>query len=142
MAQEGSAAEDKAALLAFKAAGDPGGVLASWEEATEPCAAEGWNSHNAGWHGVQCDEEGGRVTRLSLYIKDGLLGSVESLVALTSLSYLRISRCRSVSGSVEALAALTQLTYLSLSSTSVSGSVEPLAALTQLTELSLYSYVS
>ena len=76
MAQEGSVAEDKAALLAFKAAGDPDGDLASWEEATEPCAAEGWNSDSVGWYGVQCDEEGGRVTRLHLYNKDGLLGSV------------------------------------------------------------------
>ena len=126
MAQEGSAAEDRAALLAFKAAGDPDGDLTSWEEATEPCAAEGWNSDNLGWSGVQCDEEGGRVTRLNLYrlgfTKDGLLGSVESLVPLTSLNYLNLYRCTSVSGSVEPLAALTQLTSLRLSSTLVYGS--------------------
>ena len=39
---EGSAAEDKVALLSFRAAGDPDDDLASWDEATEPCG-EGWD---------------------------------------------------------------------------------------------------
>eukprot|EP01046_Picozoa_sp_COSAG06_P074990 COSAG06_NODE_23210_length_699_cov_1.500000_1_plen_153_part_10 len=153
MAQEsaGSAAEDKVALQTFRAAGDP----------DEPCG-EGWDSDSSGWAGVQCDAEGGRVTRIHFHDKDGLLGTLESLAPLTALNYLYLYSCdavsgdvgslaaltqltslrlylTSVSGSVEPLAALTQLTILELSSTSVSGSVEPLAALTQLTSLRLYS---
>eukprot|EP01046_Picozoa_sp_COSAG06_P043098 COSAG06_NODE_5597_length_3371_cov_1.941015_1_plen_139_part_10 len=138
MAQEseGSAVEDKAALLTFRAAGDPDGDLASWDEATEPCG-EGWDSNSVGWAGVQCDAEGGHVTRIRFYDKDGLLGTVESLTALTALNYLSLYECGAVSGDVGSLVALTQLTNLNLVSTSASGSVEPLVALTQLTELSL-----
>ena len=138
-AAQGSAADDKNALLAFKGGGDPDGDLASWSGTTEPCADPGWNSHTIGWSGVQCDVVGGRVTRLYLNSKDGLLGTVDSLVPLTALTYLSLQSCVSVSGDVSSLVPLTRLTGLHLSSTSVSGSVEPLAALTQLRSLRLYS---
>eukprot|EP01046_Picozoa_sp_COSAG06_P036126 COSAG06_NODE_3953_length_4727_cov_1.897796_1_plen_606_part_10 len=135
--EEGSAAEDKASLLEFKVAGDTDGDLASWEEATEPCSAEGWDSYSSGWHGVQCDTQWGRVTRIHLFDKDGLLGSVEALATITQLSYLSLDACGSVSGDVGSLTALAQPTYLSLYQTSVSGSVELLVALPGLTVLHL-----
>eukprot|EP01046_Picozoa_sp_COSAG06_P071846 COSAG06_NODE_20744_length_783_cov_1.198830_1_plen_87_part_01 len=86
----------------------------------------GWNSDNSGWAGMQCDAEGGRVTRIQLYGKDGLLGTVESLAPLGALDYLHLRSCDAVCGDVGSLGMLTQLTYLDLDWTSVSGSVEPL----------------
>ena len=126
-------AVDEAALLAFKAAGDPDGDLVSWDSATSPCAALGWDSATAGWLGVTCDAEGGRVTRLggenSLTDKAGLLGTVESLLPLTALTGLNFRGCAAVSGDVSTLAGLPQLTFIVLQSPSMTGSMEPLASL-------------
>ena len=85
MAQEseGSAAEDKVALLTFRAPGDPDDDLASWDEATEPCGA-GWDSYSSGWAGVKCDAEGGRVTGLNL-TNNALSGTVPTTVVVRAL---------------------------------------------------------
>ena len=100
----GAAADDIAALLAFKASGaDPDGYLSSWDAGTSPCG-EGWARDHSGWGGVKCDASGGRVT---------------------SLKQQRWSS--ELTGSVAELASLTQLTYLSLCDTGVTGPVAELA---------------
>ena len=134
----GAAADDTAALRAFKASGDdPYGALRTWTEGTAPCG-EGWGSSGSGWVGVRCDARGGRVTYLGRWGSSGLTGSVAELAPLTQLRTLDLSST-GVTGSVAELAPLTQLTILYLSSTGVTGSVAGLAPLTQLTYLSLYS---
>ena len=130
-----TAAEQEAALLAFKTGGNGAG-LESWDAATEPCAA-GWNSQSLGWVGVQCDAENGNVERLNLCCdKTGLTGLLGALAPLTTLTYLSLSRTR-VSGDVAGLAALTQLRFLGLLHTDAAGDVAGLATLIQLTELAL-----
>eukprot|EP01043_Picozoa_sp_COSAG02_P118330 COSAG02_NODE_54916_length_293_cov_1.056701_1_plen_93_part_10 len=86
----GAAADDTAALRAFKASGsDPDGLLSSWTEGTSPCG-EGWDSHWSGWVGVMCDARGGRVTYLSRYDSPGLTGSLGELTPLTQLTRLHL----------------------------------------------------
>eukprot|EP01043_Picozoa_sp_COSAG02_P093834 COSAG02_NODE_30325_length_553_cov_1.026432_1_plen_112_part_10 len=98
-------AEDKAALLAFKAAGaleDRISGLSSWVETVGPCDGESyWNSFSAGWRGVKCDGEGGRVTAISgsswgdfLWLR----GTLQSLGRLTALRSLYMYNCYRVSG--------------------------------------------
>ena len=64
----GAKADDKEALLAFKASGeDPDGELSSWDEGTSPCGERGdraMDDVSVGWVGVMCDASGGRVTFL------------------------------------------------------------------------------
>eukprot|EP01043_Picozoa_sp_COSAG02_P088437 COSAG02_NODE_25555_length_655_cov_0.998201_1_plen_158_part_10 len=128
-------ADDRAALLAFKARGaDQNGYLTSWCE--EPCEApceSGWNDFTIGWYGLKCNKQGGRVAILFVG-STGLTGSIEPLAALTQLRELWLQNTE-VTGSVEPVAALTQLEQLCLYDTGVTGSVEPLASLTQLREL-------
>ena len=129
---------DTQALLAFKAGGDPGSDLSSWDRALgSPCDLAGWDSYDRGWVGVICHAKGSRVAGVKLAGSHRIMGNVESLAALGELTYLSLSFCGSVMGDVGSLAALTQLTQLGLHGTAVDGSVEPLAALTQLTVLSV-----
>eukprot|EP01043_Picozoa_sp_COSAG02_P045707 COSAG02_NODE_4207_length_5627_cov_5.695731_6_plen_658_part_00 len=139
------AADDKAALLAFKSSGpnQENGYLSSWGEGTEPCG-EGWDTAarcglpcgQVGWQTVMCDAEGGRVTQLRLS-STGVTGSVEPLAALSQLQVLVVSVNAGVTGSVEPLAALSQLETLKLDHTNVAGSVESLTALVRLGKLHL-----
>ena len=111
----GAAADDKAALLAFKASGaDPDGRLNSWDEGTSPCG-EGWDSSGRGWWGVECDASGGRVTHLSRGLggPDGVGGGARIAHAADGAVALRTG----VTGSVGELASLTQLHRLWLRST-------------------------
>eukprot|EP01044_Picomonas_judraskeda_P033986 COSAG03_NODE_13875_length_485_cov_0.997409_2_plen_122_part_01 len=102
----GAAADDTAALRAFKASGDdPDGVLRTWTEGTAPCG-EGWDSSGSGWEGVRCDARGGRVTYLYRCCSSGLTGSVAGLAPLTQLTNLCLSST-GVTGSVAELAPLT-----------------------------------
>ena len=111
---------DVQALLAFKAGGDADGDLSSWDPAAgSPCGV-GWNSDSSGWEGVRCDAEGGRVTRVSLPNKGGVSGTLESLAAITGLTYINLMST-AVTGSVESLAACTGLNILFLTNTFVSG---------------------
>ena len=132
---------DVQALLAFKAGGDADGDLSSWDPAAgSPCGV-GWNEWNSGWEGVECDAEGGRVTMVSLPVKAGVSGTLESLAAITGLTHISLYST-AVTGSVESLAAITVLTYIQLGGTqsspsAVTGSVDSLAGCTGLTTIAL-----
>jgi hypothetical protein len=127
---------DVQALLAFKAGGDADGDLSSWDPAAgSPCGV-GWNDYSSGWDGVRCDAEGGRVTRVYLYYKRGVSGTLASLAACTGLTYIDL-RSTAVTGTLGILAGCTGLTYIDLGGTAVTGSVESLAAITGLTHINL-----
>ncbi|MQM06256.1 hypothetical protein Taro_039078 [Colocasia esculenta] len=115
-ASEGSS-RDQMALLAFKLslAGDPLGVVATWNESRHVCR----------WRGVACG--GGRhperVTALDLHSL-GLSGSIPTAVAnLSFLGRLDLSN-NSFNGNIpEELGHLARLRHLNLSSNSLSGSI-------------------
>ena len=94
--QQGDAATDKASLLLFAA--NSSTETSSWLATAEPCGA-GWASTLAGWRGVQCDDEGGRVSRLD-FSGDcvDLAGDVGALAPLGALSRLLLGGCASVHG--------------------------------------------
>ena len=52
---------EKAALLTAVESG--GGWPLSWNETTEPCGA-GWDNLNSGWYGVECNADGGNITKM------------------------------------------------------------------------------
>ena len=124
---------DRVALLAFRAGGDPNGELLSW--LGSPCSL-GWNSLTAGWWGVQCSSEGGRVTILDLH-GTAVAGSIESLVPLTALQEIKLHQT-SVAGVIDSLAPLTALQVLNLHSTQVTGRPPSLDPCVLLTSLTLY----
>ena len=80
MRQQLRAATEKAALLRFRAAGDPSNTLASWLPAlrSEPCAAGSSSSRDTGWYRVMCDGPAGNVTYLSLPAAKGAIQFEES----------------------------------------------------------------
>ncbi|KAJ1296025.1 hypothetical protein BS78_01G267200 [Paspalum vaginatum] len=79
------AAADADALLRFKASvqKDPGGVLSSWQPTT---GSDGGTT--CSWHGVACEDEDGRVTRVDL-AGSGLVAGRASLAALSSIDTLQ-----------------------------------------------------
>ena len=117
--QQGDAATDKASLLLFAA--NSSTETSSWLATAEPCGA-GWASTLAGWRGVQCDDEGGRVSRLD-FGGDcvDLAGDVGALAPLGALSRLLLGGCASVHGSIEPLGSLSALSRLELHDTQVHG---------------------
>eukprot|EP01046_Picozoa_sp_COSAG06_P040603 COSAG06_NODE_4934_length_3850_cov_14.047187_2_plen_450_part_00 len=134
---------DMAALLAFKAGGDPNDMLASWSSSSSPtpCSSPtpGWRdgAYND-WRYVSCNAEGGRVIRIQLDYGDPLLtGTLSSLTPLTALTELDLQGT-GVTGSLADIAGMTQLTRLRLGSCpAVTGSLGDLAGLTGLTSLDL-----
>jgi hypothetical protein len=134
---------DLAALLAFKATGDPRGVLASWREPCPgcplPCNETGWNRDAAGFVGVMCSRPFGRITYVfpALVVRPwscGLRTSIAPLAGLPHLETLALDGCTAVHGNVGALGGLTQLRYLNLRATAVHGVVDSLAGLSHLGE--------
>eukprot|EP01043_Picozoa_sp_COSAG02_P072550 COSAG02_NODE_13715_length_1357_cov_3.469793_1_plen_192_part_01 len=125
------AADDKAALLAFKAGGDPGNELGGWNAASEPCGA----SH---WYGIGCDTAGRRVVSLDLdstYVT-GDLSAVSGLTELSSLD-LHSRMHGDITGDLSAVSGLTELSSLSLYSTAVTGDLSAVSGLTELRVLDL-----
>ncbi|KAK3137783.1 hypothetical protein QOZ80_5BG0457200 [Eleusine coracana subsp. coracana] len=135
--------DDKAALLAMKAAwGDPK-QLASWapDSSSSSCC-------DGDWHHVQCDDSTStttlmrRVTSLSIDDDGGGLvaGAIPDAIAgLTHLENLDLRRLPGLSGPIPpAIARLSKLAFLTISRTGISGPVPSfLGELTSLTELDL-----
>ena len=122
-APAGSPATDKAALLAFKAAGNSANsLLSGWTDDGEPCAEGSWDSRTSGWIGIMCDKvyPEGRVT--VLYMPSaGLLGDISDLAPLTSMRLLSLSGNHGVYGDVISLDDMEDLRQLRLGDTSVTG---------------------
>jgi hypothetical protein len=122
--------DDKAALLAVKAAlGNPY-HFASWTPDT-PCCD---------WYDVDCDPSTARVVGLSVFQDANLTGTIPDAVAgLTHLAELMFHHLPGISGTIPpAIAKLSNLSFLTISWTSVSGPVPSfLAALTKLSQLDL-----
>ena len=147
-AEAQTAADDKTALLAFKAGGDPDGHLVTWsatDATNEPCS--GWSCcsgswRTAGWAGVRCtdaDYNAGRVRELSLTHKT-FTGNIGTLAALDALEKLDLGNCGGVTGNVHDLplgGLTTQLFWLNLVDTAVGGSLDHLAACINLVTLAL-----
>lgn len=127
---------ETAALLAFKAGGDPDNDLASWVPESSPCSASDWMSKVSGWLGVACDGEGGRVTQLwARKLPSGgvrLTGTLRSLVPLTAVEELVLDHT-AVTGDLADLVGMTQLYMLLLDFTAVTGDLADLEGLTKLT---------
>ena len=92
------AADERAALLAFKASGtDPDGLLSTWLDGTDPC----------GWDGVTCHAGGDfaeTVQRVERYGSAGLTGDVGLLGGLANLFILQLdgtNGCSCRSGAVQ-----------------------------------------
>jgi hypothetical protein len=112
--------DDKAALLAVKAAlGNPY-HFASWTPDT-PCCD---------WYDVDCDPSTARVVGLSVFQDANLTGTIPDAVAgLTHLTDHMFHHLPGISGTIPP--AIAKLSFLTISWTSVSGPVPPfLAALT------------
>ncbi|KAL6624571.1 hypothetical protein ACP70R_031892 [Stipagrostis hirtigluma subsp. patula] len=122
--------DDKAALLAIKAAlRNPHG-FASWTS----------NSSCCDWYEVDCDIFTGRVTHLTVVEDDTVAGAIPDAVGdLAHLEYLDLSHLKALSGPIPpAIARLSNLSMLTISWTAVSGPVPAfLSELAALTDLDL-----
>ena len=124
----GSAAEDKAALLAFKSDGNTANAaLSGWTADSEPCDDASWDSRNAGWFGVMCDgpssDSGfGRVT--VVYVPNqGLVGDIAAFAPMANLRLLRLSNNVGVHGDLASLVKLVQVRHLKVHGSAVVGEV-------------------
>ncbi|KAL6864938.1 hypothetical protein ACP4OV_016089 [Aristida adscensionis] len=107
--------DDKAALLAIKAALSNPHRFASWTPDTSCCD----------WLEVDCDIYTGRVTHLTVVGDGSLAGAIPDAVGdLAHLEYLDLSHLRGLSGPIPpALTRLANLSALTISWTAVSGPV-------------------
>ncbi|KAL7594526.1 hypothetical protein Lser_V15G29324 [Lactuca serriola] len=110
--------KEKDGLLHFKSLlQDPSDRLSTWTAEQDNCCQ---------WSGVMCDSRTGHVTELDL-MSFGLVGEIShSLVNLTYLNYLDLSR-NSFHGTIPTIiGSLTQLRYLDLSDNySLHGTIPP-----------------
>ena len=125
-----AADDERAALLAFKASGvDPGGLLSTWLDGTDPC----------GWDGVTCHADGdfaGTVWRVLRVSSAGLTGDVGLLGGLANLVNLYLEST-AVTGDIAPLGGLVNLETLNLRSTAVTGEIASLSGLANLEYLRL-----
>jgi hypothetical protein len=106
----GTAAEQRVALLALKPAEDSA-TLAAWRAGGHLCT-------NGGWKGVTCGADL-LVTRLDLHgVRLG--GDLSPLAGLITLSYIDLADT-GVEGDAGALAQLSELWYLDLNGTAATG---------------------
>ena len=153
--ERGSAAADKAALLAFtdimvqvhreRVQGTHVDAMSiswplSWRRTTAPCDRH-VDEKRLGWAGVMCDAVDGRVVYLSFSdagpapaCQDAHALNIGYLQPLARLETLDMGQCQSVVGDVEWLAKLTELRFLNLYHASVHGNISSLGALTHLGE--------
>ena len=153
--ERGSAAADKAALLAFteimvqvhreRVQGTHVDAMSiswplSWRRTTAPCDRH-VDEKRLGWAGVMCDAVDGRVVYLSLSdagpapaCQDAHALNIGYLQPLARLETLDMGQCQSVVGNIEWLATLTELRFLNLYHASVHGNISSLGALTHLGE--------
>ncbi|KAJ0967821.1 hypothetical protein J5N97_024738 [Dioscorea zingiberensis] len=137
MAEPACSAEDRAALLSFKAGieKDTTGILSSWV-GTECCGA---------WEGIECHPNTGRVIALQLQspqadARSYMKGTVSpSLGSLPFLQALVISNMKEITGTIpQSLANLSQLTQLYLENNMLQGPIPSnLGVLASLKVLSL-----
>ena len=135
----GSAEGDKLALLTWKAQGnnaEVGDRTPSWDESSEPCG-EGWHDIWQGWHGVECDGAGGRVTVLHLDHQHDMVGDVALLAPLTRLRRVNFHRCHEITGDIVVFGAMHQLEELDMLGTAVHGAPSSLVGASRLHHLSL-----
>ena len=131
--ERGSAAADKAALLAFtdimvqvhreRVQGTHVDAMSiywplSWRRTTAPCDRH-VDEKRLGWAGVMCDAVDGRVVYLSFSdagpapaCQDAHALNIGYLQPLARLETLDMGQCQSVVGDVEWLARLTELRFL------------------------------
>lgn len=127
-----TADDDRAALLLFKAGGDPAGDLTSWhatDTINKPCSGWSFENTNDGWLGIRCtapDYNSGRVSVLSLRHKS-FTGDIGTLTALDALEKLELDGCSGVTGDVHDVASISALRRVNLAGTSVGGSIDSLS---------------
>ncbi|XP_024985343.1 receptor-like protein EIX1 [Cynara cardunculus var. scolymus] len=123
--------KEKQALLHFKASlKDPNGQLSTWRPAEDDCCK---------WFGITCNNHTGHVTELDLrsyyyYYFEGEISP--SLLNLTYLNHLDLSRNFFHGTIPNFIASMTQLRYLDLSVNVLYGTIpRSIGSLTQLSPL-------